>query len=93
MWWRLMDDAITESDKLKLIEFISSNDMYTCGKKVEEFENEWSKYIELFKMHNPNERKLRFKENTNKYTITRHHRQNNQFVQHVPLLWETLNCK
>ena len=49
MWWRLMDDAITESDKLKLIEFISSNDMYTCGKKVEEFENEWSKYIELFK--------------------------------------------
>lgn len=30
MWCRLMDDAITDSDKLKLIEFISSNDMYTC---------------------------------------------------------------
>lgn len=45
MWWRLMNDAITESDKLKLIEFISSNDMYTCGKKVEEFENAWSEWL------------------------------------------------
>lgn len=45
MWWRLMDDAITESDKLKLIEFISSNNMYTCGKKVEEFENAWSEWL------------------------------------------------
>jgi GDP-mannose 4,6-dehydratase len=45
MWWRLMDDAITESDKLKLIEFISSTNMYTCGKKVEEFEDAWSKWI------------------------------------------------
>ena len=32
--WKLMDCAITQSDKLKLIEFISSSDMYTCGKKV-----------------------------------------------------------
>ena len=40
-----MDDAITESDKLKLIEFISSNDIHTCGKKVEEFENEWSRWL------------------------------------------------
>ena len=43
--WRLMDCAITQSDKLKLIEFISSSDMYTCGKKVEEFENKWSEWL------------------------------------------------
>jgi len=40
-----MDCAITQSDKLKLIEFISSSDMYTCGKKVEEFENKWSEWL------------------------------------------------
>ncbi len=45
MWWRLMCDAITESDKLKLIEFISSTDLYTCGKKVEEFERAWSEWL------------------------------------------------
>ena len=43
--WKLMDCAITQSDKLKLIEFISSSDMYTCGKKVEEFENKWSEWL------------------------------------------------
>ena len=41
-----MDNAITVSDKLKLIEFITSTDMYTCGKKVEEFEKEWSKWLD-----------------------------------------------
>jgi len=40
-----MDCAITQTDKLKLIEFISSSDMYTCGKKVEEFENKWSEWL------------------------------------------------
>ena len=40
-----MDCAITQSDKLKLIEFISSSDMYTCGKKVEEFESKWSEWL------------------------------------------------
>jgi CDP-6-deoxy-D-xylo-4-hexulose-3-dehydrase len=45
MSWKLMDSAITESDKLKLVEFISSSDMYTCGKKVEEFENKWSEWL------------------------------------------------
>jgi len=40
-----MDCAITHSDKLKLIEFITSTDMYTCGKKVEEFENKWSEWL------------------------------------------------
>lgn len=43
--WKLMDCAITHSDKLKLIEFITSTDMYTCGKKVEEFENKWSEWL------------------------------------------------
>ena len=43
--WKLMDCAITQSDKLKLIEFISSSDMYTCGKKVEEFESKWSEWL------------------------------------------------
>ena len=43
--WKLMDCAITQTDKLKLIEFISSSDMYTCGKKVEEFENKWSEWL------------------------------------------------
>jgi len=40
-----MDCAITQSDKLKLIEFISSSDMYTCGEKVEDFENKWSEWL------------------------------------------------
>jgi|ETNmetMinimDraft_21_1059911.scaffolds.fasta_scaffold17653_2 GDP-mannose 4,6-dehydratase len=40
-----MCDAITESDKLKLIEFISSTDRYTCGEKVEEFERAWSDWL------------------------------------------------
>ena len=43
--WKLMDNAITTSDKLKLIEFITSTDMYTCGKKVEDFENKWSEWL------------------------------------------------
>jgi len=45
MWWPLMDTAITESDKKSLIDFISSTDRYTCGKKVKEFEDAWSKWL------------------------------------------------
>ena len=45
MWWPLMNNAITSSDKLKLIEFISSTDSYTNGVKVREFEDEWSKWL------------------------------------------------
>jgi len=40
-----MDTAITESDKKSLINFISSTDRYTCGKKVKEFEDAWSKWL------------------------------------------------
>ena len=46
MWWPLMDTAITESDKKSLIDFISSTDRYTCGKKVKEFEDAWSKWLD-----------------------------------------------
>lgn len=45
MLWPLMDTAITESDKKSLIDFISSTDRYTCGKKVKEFEDAWSKWL------------------------------------------------
>lgn len=45
MWWPLMNNAITSSDKLKLIEFISSTDKYTNGKMVEEFERAWSDWL------------------------------------------------
>lgn len=38
MFWPLMKSAITESDKIKLIEFIASTDKFTCGEKVTEFE-------------------------------------------------------
>ena len=45
MWWSLMGNAITDSDKLKLIEFIASTDRYTCWKKVKEFEDKWSEWL------------------------------------------------
>ena len=45
MWWPLMQNAITESDKKSLINFINSTDRYTCGKKVKEFEDAWSKWL------------------------------------------------
>ena len=45
MWWPLMDTAITASDKKSLTNFINSTDRYTCGKKVKEFEDAWSKWL------------------------------------------------
>ena len=45
MWWPLMQSAITESDKQALIDFISTSDRYTCGPKVKEFEDAWSKWL------------------------------------------------
>ena len=45
MWWPLMQSAITESDKQGLINFISTSDRYTCGPKVKEFEDAWSKWL------------------------------------------------
>ena len=45
MWWPLMNDAITSSDKKTLIDFINSTDKYTNGKKVAEFEKAWSDWL------------------------------------------------
>ena len=45
MWLPLMQSAITESDKQALINFISTSDRYTCGPKVKEFEDAWSKWL------------------------------------------------
>jgi CDP-6-deoxy-D-xylo-4-hexulose-3-dehydrase len=45
MWWPLMQSAITETDKQALINFISTSDRYTCGPKVKEFEDAWSKWL------------------------------------------------
>jgi CDP-6-deoxy-D-xylo-4-hexulose-3-dehydrase len=40
-----MQSAITETDKQALINFISTSDRYTCGPKVKEFEDAWSKWL------------------------------------------------
>jgi len=40
-----MQSAITETDKQALINFISTCDRYTCGPKVKEFEDAWSKWL------------------------------------------------
>jgi CDP-4-dehydro-6-deoxyglucose reductase, E1 len=40
-----MQSAITESDKQALIDFISTSDRYTCGPKVKQFEDAWSKWL------------------------------------------------
>ena len=45
MWWPLMQTAITSDDKTSLIDFIQSSDRYTCGPKVKEFEDAWSKWL------------------------------------------------
>lgn len=40
-----MKDTITEEDKLKMIEFISSTDRFTNGKQCKEFETQWSQWL------------------------------------------------
>ena len=43
--WPLMQNSISLYDKLKLCKFILSTDKFTQGKKVKEFEDEWSKWL------------------------------------------------
>ena len=43
--WPLMKNAITLLDKLKLVKFILTTNKFTQGKKVEEFEKKWSKWL------------------------------------------------
>ena len=44
--WPLINDNITEADKSKLIDFLSTpNVRLTQGEKVKEFENKWSEWL------------------------------------------------
>jgi CDP-6-deoxy-D-xylo-4-hexulose-3-dehydrase len=43
--WRLMDNAITFRQKLKLAYFVLTSNKFTNGPKVCEFENVWSKWV------------------------------------------------
>lgn len=44
-FWPLMNNAITFSDKLKMVSFILSTNKFTNGPKVREFENKWSDWV------------------------------------------------
>lgn len=44
-FWPLMKDTITEEDKLKMIEFISSTGRFTNGERCKEFEVQWSRWL------------------------------------------------
>jgi len=43
--WRLMDNAITFRQKLKLAYFVLTSNKFTNGPKVREFESVWSKWV------------------------------------------------
>lgn len=45
MKWKLMDDAISYSDKLKLAKFCLTSNQFTNGKKVRKIEKEWSEWL------------------------------------------------
>lgn len=45
MKWPLMMNNITLSDRLKLAKFVLTSDRFTNGKKVREFEKEWSNWL------------------------------------------------
>jgi len=44
--WQLINDSITDSDKVALTRFINEpNQRFTQGEKVREFEEEWCKFL------------------------------------------------
>ena len=43
--WPLMKDTLTWSDRFKLARFVMTADRFTQGKKVEQFEEAWSKWL------------------------------------------------
>ena len=43
--WRLMEDAITLRDRMKMAWFVLTNSRLTNGPKVREFEKQWSKWL------------------------------------------------
>jgi len=45
MFWPLMDDTITMSDRKELVDFILKTDRFTNGPKVKEFEQLWSEWL------------------------------------------------
>ena len=45
IFWALMKDTISFSDKLKLIHFILTSNRFTNGPKVAEFEKKWSAWL------------------------------------------------
>jgi hypothetical protein len=45
MRWPLMGETITYIDRLKMAYFVLTAKKFTFGKKVEQFENQWSKWL------------------------------------------------
>lgn len=45
MYWPLMKDTITFSDRLKMAKFVLFTSRLTNGPKVKEFENQWSNWL------------------------------------------------
>lgn len=43
--WKLMENTITFTDKLKMSKFIMTTDRFTNGVKVKKFESEWSDWL------------------------------------------------
>lgn len=43
--WRLMEDAITLRDRMKMAWFVMTNSRLTNGPKVKEFEKKWSEWL------------------------------------------------
>ena len=43
--WPLMKNSISLLDRVKLAKFVLTSDKFTQGKKVEEFERQWSKWL------------------------------------------------
>ncbi len=43
--WRLMEDAITLRDRMKMAWFVLTNSRLTNGPKVKEFEKQWSEWL------------------------------------------------
>lgn len=44
-FWRLMDNAITFSDRIKLASFVLKTNKFTNGEKVKELENAWNDWL------------------------------------------------
>jgi len=43
--WPLMKNAVTWSDKYKMVKFLLTSDRYTNGPRVREFEAEWAQWV------------------------------------------------